>query len=126
MKLRDLKPTTRQHYASLLERQINPTFGHFKLADISPASVRVWHATLDSTRPTLRAHAYGLLRTILGTAVDDREIDSNPCHIRGAGNSKRVEDQARDTRRAGTHHYLDARQVPANGAARVVVRAPVR
>lgn len=90
LKLRDLKPTTRQHYASLLERQINPTFGHFKLADISPASVRVWHAGLDSTRPTLRAHAYGLLRTILGTAVDDREIDANPCHIRGAGNSKRV------------------------------------
>lgn len=90
MATRDLKPTTRQHYGSLLDRQINPTFGGMKLSDISPASVRVWHAALDPKRPTLRAHAYGLLRTILGTAVDDREIDNNPCHIRGAGNSKRV------------------------------------
>lgn len=90
LRVRDLKPTTRQHYASLLEQQIKPTFGHVKLSDISPASVRVWHAALDSSRPTLKAHSYGLLRTILGTAVDDREIDANPCHIRGAGNSTRV------------------------------------
>lgn len=87
---RDLKPTTRQHYASLLDRQISPTFGHVRLADITPASVRAWHAAMGTKTPTLRAHAYGLLRTILGTAVDDREIAVNPCHIRGAGNTKRV------------------------------------
>ena len=40
--------------------------------------------------PTQRAHAYGLLRTILTTAVQDGLIAANPCHIRGAGNSKRV------------------------------------
>lgn len=87
---RNLKPTTRQHYTSLLERQINPTFERVPLADISPAVVRGWHAALGTKKPTLRTHAYGLLRTILGTAVDDREIDSNPCHIRGAGTSKRI------------------------------------
>lgn len=90
LKVRDLKPTSRQHYRSLLDKQIFPTFKEVKLADITPASIRVWHANLDPTRPTLRAHAYGLLRTILGTAMDDRAIDSNPCHIRGAGSSKRV------------------------------------
>jgi integrase len=31
-----------------------------------------------------------LLRTILTTAVQDGLIPANPCHIRGAGNSKRV------------------------------------
>ena len=87
---RTLKPTTRQHYASLLKKQINPTFGHVALGDISPAIVRVWHAALGDKKPTLRSHAYGLLRTILGSAVDEREIAVNPCHIRGAGNSKRV------------------------------------
>ena len=38
----------------------------------------------------MRAHAYGLLRSILATAVQDGLIPSNPCHIRGGGNSKRV------------------------------------
>ncbi|MGI9085390.1 MAG: tyrosine-type recombinase/integrase [Aeromicrobium sp.] len=87
---RSLKPTTRQHYSSLLERQINPTFGDLPLEAISPVAVRAWHANLGGKTPTLRSHAYGLLRTILGTAVEDREIVVNPCHIRGAGTSKRV------------------------------------
>ena len=40
--------------------------------------------------PTARAHAYGLLRTILADAVQRRLIDYNPCHLRGAGNVKRA------------------------------------
>jgi len=52
--------------------------------------VRDWHDDLDRTRPTLRAHAYGLLRTILATAVADERIPVNPCHIRGAGTTRRV------------------------------------
>ena len=40
--------------------------------------------------PTRRAHAYALLRTILGSAVADELLAANPCHIRGAGSSKRV------------------------------------
>jgi integrase len=87
---RDLKPRTRQHYRSLLDRQILPTFDHVALAAITPESVRAWHALLGTSRPTLRAHSYGLMRSILGTAEHDRLITSNPCHIRGAGNSKRV------------------------------------
>ena len=38
----------------------------------------------------LRSHAYGLLRTILGTAASDGKISLNPCVIRGAGSTKRV------------------------------------
>lgn len=87
---RTLKPRTRQHYRSLLDRQILPTFGEIAVKDISPAAVRIWHASLGDSKPTLRSHAYGLLRTILGTAVDERVIAANPCHIRGAGNTKRV------------------------------------
>ena len=87
---RTLKPRTRSHYASLLDKQILPTFGPFTLKAITPDVIRRWHAEQGTTRPTLRAHAYGLLRSILGAAVQDQLIPVNPCHIRGAGNSRRV------------------------------------
>jgi integrase len=87
---RTLKPRTRGHYAYLLEHHLTPVLGEMSLRTIDAADVTDWYAGLDSTRPTLRAHCYGLLRTILASAVQDRLLDYNPCHIRGAGNSKRV------------------------------------
>lgn len=87
---RDLKPRTRQHYRSLLEKQILPTFDTVPMRTITPAMIRKWHGDLPADRPTLRSHAYGLLRTILQTAMQDGEISNNPAHIRGAGSSKRV------------------------------------
>jgi integrase len=88
--VRDLKPRSRAHYQALLTQQILPTFGDVPLNDITSEAIRYWHAELDTTKPTLRSHAYGLLRTILATAVDDEKIPANPCHIRGAGNVKRA------------------------------------
>lgn len=87
---RTLKPRTKAHYSALLRNQILPTFGDLPLEAVTPHKVRQWHTGLGEGTPTLRAHAYGLLRTILGQAVHDGEIPANPCHIRGAGNSKRV------------------------------------
>lgn len=87
---RDLKPRTRSHYTSLLIHQILPTFEDTPLKAITSEDVRDWYADLDRSRPTLRAHAYGLLRTIFATAVVDEKIPTNPCHIRGAGTSKTV------------------------------------
>jgi integrase len=87
---RTLKPRTRDHYQHLLDRLILPDLGDKPLKAITPVVIRSWHAELGPKTPTLRAHAYGLLRTILGSAVHDGMIASNPCHIRGAGNSKRV------------------------------------
>lgn len=87
---RDLKPRTLAHYRTLLDRQILPTFADVPLRAITSEAVRDWHADLDRSKPTLRAHAYGLLRTILTTAVVDEKIPANPCHIRGAGVSKRA------------------------------------
>lgn len=87
---RSLKPRTREHYASLLTRILLPAFGTRPLTAISPESVRVWHGDMGTGTPTQRAHAYGLLRMVLSIAVDDGLIPANPCHIRGAGNSKRV------------------------------------
>jgi integrase len=87
---RTLKPRTREHYQHLLDRLILPGLGDKPLRALTPVVIRSWHAELGSKTPTLRAHAYGLVRTILGSAVHDGLITSNPCHIRGAGNSKRV------------------------------------
>ena len=86
MSQRDLKPRTRALYQRLLERFLLPEFEHVALRDITPAVVRVWHAGLDPHRPTQRAHAYALLRSILATAVaDERSWPRTPAGSAAAG-----------------------------------------
>lgn len=86
---RDLKPRTRAHYQRLLETYLLPTFEDFPLKSITPGIVRGWHSATARDLPTTRAHCYSLLRAILGTAVADELIPSNPCLIRGASTAKR-------------------------------------
>lgn len=87
---RPLKPRTREHYAKLLADHILPTFGRRPVAAIKPAHVRAWHAATLPDRPTLRAHAYSLLRAILNSAVADDVIPSNPARIAGASTARRA------------------------------------
>jgi integrase len=88
---RDLKPRTREHYRKLLDAHITPSkLGRLPLKSVTADDVRGWYAHLDRDTPTLRAHCYGLLRTILGTAVTDGKLAANPCVIRGAGSAKRA------------------------------------
>jgi len=89
LKDRDLKPRTRSHYQALLDNQLK-TWDALPINDIRPEMVRDWHANLNKKHATTRAHAYGLLRTILATAVSDGLLPANPCHIRGAGTAKRT------------------------------------
>ncbi|KAA1423302.1 site-specific integrase [Mumia zhuanghuii] len=89
---RRLAVRTREEYQRLLDRFILPAFGSTKLKRITPDMVREWYAVTCVDRPTFRARAYGLLRTILGSAVKDDLIDKNPCYIRGAGNAKSKHD----------------------------------
>jgi Phage integrase, N-terminal SAM-like domain len=91
---RTLKPRTREHYQALLHHQILPALGEKPLRAITPVTVRTWHAEQGSGTLTLRAHAYALLRTILGSAVHDGLI---PCHIRQQAGAQ---DQAGDAGRA--------------------------
>ena len=67
-----------------------PEFGSRPLASITPADVREWHGITLTDKPTMRSHAYSLLRTIFTSAVHDELIDANPARIVGAGRSKRV------------------------------------
>ncbi|WP_396912463.1 tyrosine-type recombinase/integrase [Mycolicibacterium sp.] len=90
LKQRDLKQRTREHYEVLLEHHLMKPFGSMPLTSITIDDVRRWYSTFATTTPTLRSHAYGLLRTILGTAASDGKIGHNPCMIPGAGSTKRV------------------------------------
>jgi integrase len=88
---RDLEQTTRDHYAQVLRDHVYPTFGDVPVTAITPPDVRTWNASMaKQTGPTARAHAYGLLRTLLNTAVADELIMANPCRVRGGGSARRV------------------------------------
>lgn len=87
---RPLEESTREHYRRLLDNQILPGLGDYPVPAIEPATVREWYGNLPSKHPTVRARAYSLLKTILGTAVDDEVIGTNPCRVKGASTSKRA------------------------------------
>jgi integrase len=89
---RQLRPRTRLHYESMLERLILPTLGDAKLVTLSPAKIRQWHAELGTDHPTRNAHAYALLHAICATAVQDEVLNANPCRIRAAMQTKRKRD----------------------------------
>jgi integrase len=86
---RALRPRTRKHYESMLARLILPDLGNVKLALLTPARVREWHAGLGSERKTRNAHAYALLHAICATAMQDELLDANPCRIRSAMQTSR-------------------------------------
>lgn len=89
LRRRELKPRTRAEYERLLALLMEG-FAAKRIDAITPDVVRRWYESLDPTRPTRRAHQYDLLRTIMGTAVDEEVIDASPCRIRGAGKAKRA------------------------------------
>lgn len=89
---RNLRPRTRQHYESMLERLILPDLGDVKLVTLTPAKIRQWHTALGSDHPTRNAHAYALLHAICTTAVQDEVLDANPARIRAAMQTKRKRD----------------------------------
>lgn len=89
VKGRPLKDRTLAHYEALLEDHINPTFARVTVRAINPDAVRKWYATCAIGAPVMRAHAYSLLSTILGTAASEGIADANPCTISGAGNTER-------------------------------------
>lgn len=102
---RDLKPRTRDMYRRILDRHLLPEFEAKPLRAITVTDVKAWQRTFDknltdkmretrekrgATGATVKAHAYGLLRTILNTAIEDELLTVNPCRVRGAGSVKRA------------------------------------
>lgn len=89
---RQLRPRTRAHYESMLDRLILPELGDVKMVVLTPARVREWHTNLGGKHPTRNAHAYSLLHAICATAVQDEVLDANPCRIRAAMQTSRKRD----------------------------------
>lgn len=95
VKGRPLADRTREHYQALLDDHILPTFKDAPLRYITPEAVEAWYETTAVNAPTLRAHAYSLLRTILNTATSPTgplRGQANPAAIRGAGNVTRAKE----------------------------------
>jgi integrase len=89
---RPLAVRTRELYADLLRLHIKPQLGATPLGSITPAEVRRWHkGRTEATGKTRVRQAYGLLRSILRTAVRDGLLSKNPCQIAGAGTTKNPE-----------------------------------
>ncbi|KAF0835581.1 phage integrase family protein [Ornithinibacter aureus] len=84
-----LKPRTRALYASQLDRLIYPTFGDRVLRSITRDDVARWYDALGPQHPTQRAHAYSLLRAVMGQAVVECLVSSSPCQIPGASRVSR-------------------------------------
>lgn len=88
VKGRPLADRTRDHYRDLLDDHILPTFRDVALTSITPEQVDEWYELCAVGRPTTQAHAYSLLRTILGTAVDRGLVKTaNPAKVRGGGSA---------------------------------------
>jgi len=89
---RDLRPRTRDTYASQLVH-ITAEFESVEIRKITPAMVRAWHGRLAQSdrHPNTVAKIYRLFRTMMDTAVDDGLIRSNPVHIKGAAVERSVE-----------------------------------
>lgn len=86
-----LAARTRDSYRALLDSYVLPTFENVPLTSITPETVDHWYELCAVGKPTTQAHAYSLLRTILGTAVDRGLIKAaNPAKVRGGGSAERA------------------------------------
>lgn len=71
MQLREIRPRTRELYASLLANHLRPTFDDIPIAKITPLAVRAWRAErlAAGIGGSTIAKTYRRLKAILATAV---------------------------------------------------------
>jgi integrase len=87
---RPVKPRTRLLYESQLKHHIKPTtIGTREITAVTPEVVRSWYASLGSEHTRRNSQVYGLLHSIMATAVKDGLLQANPCQIERAMNVQR-------------------------------------
>jgi len=79
-----LRAMTKKDYEHTLAAYILPTLGKRPINQITRTDVRRWHTEL-AIPDRAKTKAYGLLRAIMNSAVDDELVAISPVHIRGAG-----------------------------------------
>jgi len=90
----NLRIRTRELYAWLFKKHIQPSLGNVPLGQLSTQLIREWRAGLvaGGASESMAAKAYRLLRAILMTAVEeDGILPRNPCRLKGAGTEKAPE-----------------------------------
>lgn len=78
MEGRELKPSTRRSYESLLDVHLLPEWSDTPLNGITTAAVRSWLPRLAPGSPGARKRAYDLFKTIVGTAEEDDLLAQSP------------------------------------------------
>jgi integrase len=84
----DLRPTTVDSYRSALTRHLIPAFGQTPIDEITTEKVRIWFASYGDRTPTARAHAYAVLKAIMGQAIDDELVVRTPCRIKSGARTR--------------------------------------
>jgi hypothetical protein len=79
---RPLKDRTREHYLDIHERWLTPLHAR-TLSSITGLDIDRWYHGLPDA-PTMRSHAYSLLKSIFRTAVAHRLVTESPVAIEGA------------------------------------------
>jgi integrase len=88
----DVTKVTWAKYRSHLDVHILPRFGDLPLNTISRMTVKAWVKELSSRRSAATVNdVLGLLSMILGDAVEDRRIPTNPCRRLRAATPPRPE-----------------------------------
>ena len=80
-----LRPRTRVEYQRLLDTILAPLAAQ-RLNALTPVMICKWNSEAQTHGVTQAARAYGFLKAVLNTAVDDGKLTSNPCVVRGAQN----------------------------------------
>lgn len=79
-----LRDSTAATYRNLVKLVIAPELGHITVTALTRDMVRRWYDALPATA-TQNGNAYQLLRSVMGDAVDDGLIPTNPVAVKGAG-----------------------------------------
>ncbi|KAA0117287.1 site-specific integrase [Mycolicibacterium sp. P9-22] len=62
-------------------RHVEPQWGKHPIAEVRTSAIRLWVASMvaDGAGPTTVENAFGVLRQVLGSAVEDSRLARNPC-----------------------------------------------
>lgn len=77
-KLRELKPSTRRHYASVLDCHILPALGAYYVDAITPTDVVRWRDAQTGVTPATANSQLTVLRTLLKSAHYELDLERDP------------------------------------------------
>jgi len=74
-----VKATTRSGYLHSLEKHVLPTWGDFRVSEVSHSGIQAWVSALETTLgPSMLRQVYRVLSSILNFAVRDGRLSKNP------------------------------------------------